>query len=110
MSEEEINKIIYTLEMHHIDSKPVSDLLEAYKQLEKENKPLEYNNATLEKQVKLMRDNFTIAVEQEVKENYIPKSVIREKLDKEKFYMPEYMCEMIPVEYIYLLLGGSNEE
>jgi len=36
------------------------------KELEKENKELKYDNATLEKQVKLMRDNFIIAVEQQV--------------------------------------------
>lgn len=38
-------------------------------------------------------------------ENSISKEAIREKLYKCKVFVPEYMCEMIPTEYIELLLG-----
>lgn len=36
---------------------------------------------------------------------FIPKEAIREKLYECKVFVPEYMCEMVPTEYIELLLG-----
>lgn len=35
MNEEDINNLLYTLEIHHIDGTPVANLLQAYKEQEK---------------------------------------------------------------------------
>ena len=44
-----------------------------------------------------------------LKKNGIPKSVIRKKILKHKFFAPEYMSEVVAIEDIEELLGGSNE-
>lgn len=44
-----------------------------------------------------------------LKNNSIPKSVIRKKILKHKFFAPEYMSEVVAIEDIEELLGGSNE-
>ena len=54
MSEEEqkdINNLIYTLEIHHISSKPIQDLLNLYNKEKEKNKELE-------KQLQDIHDNF----------------------------------------------------
>jgi len=56
MSEEEqkdINNLIYTLEMHHISSKPIQDLLDLYNK-EKEKK--DNKIASKDKEIKLLKE------------------------------------------------------
>ena len=45
LSKEELNKLMYIIEMHHISSKPIQDLLDLYnKEKEKNKKAIEYIN------------------------------------------------------------------
>jgi len=75
MEEEKLNNLIYLLRIHHIDSEPLENLIKGYKELEEKNFGYTIKIALLQAEI--------IESEKERKENYIPKSKVKEKIEEQ---------------------------
>lgn len=92
----------------------ISDLLDlldsadAYiEKLYKENKELKFRI----RDTYISRGEYNKAkaiMTKELRYDYIPKSVIREKILKHRFFAPEYMSEVVAIEDIKELLGEEK--
>ena len=94
---EDINNLIYTLEMHHISSEPVINIIQRNKELEQIEKEHKEENGKLRDRIKeLEKENqkefkrgfFTKVAENKantlkIGSQVIPKSLVREKMDND---------------------------